>query len=225
MFSFHFTRSEKILYFLSVTIVFVSFALSEFSDIVTFLSSLIGVTALLFLAKGHIFGQILTLFFALIYGVISYQFGYYGETVTCCLLTAPAALVSLVSWSRHIHSKSGEVQISRLSRKKILFLSLSDFFITILFYWILKACGTANLVVSTFSIATSFAAASLIALRSPFYALAYAVNDFVLILLWFLAGQYDRSYLPMIACFCLFLVNDVYGFFSWRRRQTRQNSD
>jgi nicotinamide riboside transporter PnuC len=81
------------------------------------------------------------------------------------------------------------------------------------------------LVVSTFSIATSFAAASLIALRSPFYALAYAVNDFVLILLWFLAGQYDRSYLPMIACFCLFLVNDVYGFFSWRRRQTRQNSD
>ncbi|MBR5617807.1 MAG: nicotinamide mononucleotide transporter [Oscillospiraceae bacterium] len=58
--------------------------------------------------------------------------------------------------------------------------------------------------------------------RSPHFALAYAANDMVLILLWTLAAAEDISYLSVIICFVMFLVNDLYGFVNWKQMETRQ---
>ena len=58
--------------------------------------------------------------------------------------------------------------------------------------------------------------------RSPYYALAYAANDIVLVVLWILAAVVTPSYLPMIVCFAMFFVNDMYGFINWRRMERRQ---
>ena len=94
--------------------------------------------------------------------------------------------------------------------------------VTFAFYFILRYFDTPNLVTSTVSIATSFSASALTMLRSPYYALAYAANDVVLIVLWTLATIADPAYLPMILCFVIFLANDLYGFFNWQRMQKRQ---
>lgn len=59
--------------------------------------------------------------------------------------------------------------------------------------------------------------------RSPYFALAYAANDLVLIWLWILAAITDISYLSVIVCFILFFANDLYGFYSWKRMQKQQN--
>ena len=59
-------------------------------------------------------------------------------------------------------------------------------------------------------------------LRSPYYALAYAANDIVLIVLWVAAAVNDISCLPMIFCFIMFLANDLYGFFNRKRMQKAQ---
>ncbi|MBQ4166105.1 MAG: nicotinamide mononucleotide transporter, partial [Oscillospiraceae bacterium] len=61
-------------------------------------------------------------------------------------------------------------------------------------------------------------------LRSPYYALGYAANDIVLIVLWVLASLENISYLPMVICFVMFFANDMYGFFNWRKMQKRQTS-
>ena len=58
--------------------------------------------------------------------------------------------------------------------------------------------------------------------RSPYYALAYAANDVVLIVLWTLAAIEDLSYLSVIICFVMFLANDLYGFLNWRKMQKKQ---
>ena len=86
----------------------------------------------------------------------------------------------------------------------------------------LTALNTANLIFSTISITTSFVASYLTFLRSPYYAIGYSANDVVLIILWILASVEDISYLPMVACFIMFLFNDLYGFYNWRRMQKRQ---
>jgi nicotinamide riboside transporter PnuC len=78
---------------------------------------------------------------------------------------------------------------------------------------------------STLSVTTSFLAVSLTALRSPYYALAYTANDIVLIVLWILASIQDIAYLPMILCFVMFMVNDLYGFLNWRRMRDRQGKE
>ena len=94
--------------------------------------------------------------------------------------------------------------------------------VTAAFYFILKALHTANLIPSTVSVATSFLAVYLTFRRSPYYALAYAANDVVLILLWTLAAIEDLSYLSVIICFVMFLANDLYGFLNWRKMQKKQ---
>ena len=219
------TGFEKALWIVSVIVVILSFLLSPKNDWLTLISSLIGVTALIFVAKGYVLGQILTVVFAAFYGIVSYYFAYYGEMITYLLKTSPIAIMSVISWIRHPYKDTSEVTVSRLSRKTILALFALAALVTVLFYFILKALGNANLLVSTISVTTSFLASALTLLRSPYYALAYAANDVVLIVLWIMASVSDISYLPMIACFLMFFANDVYGFVNWRRMQKRQESE
>jgi len=94
---------------------------------------------------------------------------------------------------------------------------------TIAFYFILRELHNANLLVSTISITTSFAASFLTFCRSPYYAIGYAANDLVLIVLWGLSTLESLSYLPMVLCFLMFFANDLYGFYNWQRMQKRQN--
>lgn len=86
----------------------------------------------------------------------------------------------------------------------------------------LKAFHTANLIPSTLSVTTSFVAVYLTFRRSAHYALAYAANDVVLIVLWVLASLNDISYLSVVVCFAVFLINDIYGFMNWSKMQERQ---
>ena len=106
--------------------------------------------------------------------------------------------------------------------KKIIILLLISIIVTCIFYFILKALNTKNLIISTLSITTSFIAASLQALRSRYYALAYSLNDLVLIILWTLAIKEDLSYLSLVICFIIFLINDIYGFINWTRIKNKQ---
>ena len=95
---------------------------------------------------------------------------------------------------------------------------------TVAFYFILKAFNTANLIMSTLSVSTSFFAVCLTFRRSVFFPLAYAVNDVVLIIMWIMAAITDISYVSVIVCFIVFLINDMNGFFSWLRMQKRQEN-
>ena len=88
--------------------------------------------------------------------------------------------------------------------------------------WFRITLGTANLVLSTISVTTSYLASALTFLRSPYYALSCGANGTVLMVLWLLASAEDPQYLVMAACFVMFLANDLYGFFNWRRMQRRQ---
>ena len=103
----------------------------------------------------------------------------------------------------------------------MLFLSAA---VTVIFYFILEYFGTANIIPSTLSVTTSFIAVYLTFRRNAYYALAYAANDVVLIILWILAALTDIAYISVIICFVVFLVNDLYGFISWKRMSARQNN-
>ncbi|MBE6604217.1 MAG: nicotinamide mononucleotide transporter [Ruminococcaceae bacterium] len=187
--------------------------------------SLVGFTALIFTAKGLVLGQILIVIFATLYGIISYRFAYYGEMITYLGMSAPVAIVAIAFWLRHPYKKSKQVAVHRMRGKEWALLSLLTVIVTVLFYFVLRALGTASLIVSTVSVATSFFAASLTVLRSPFYALAYTANDAVLIVLWIAASMKDISSLPMVICFVMFLANDLYGLYSWLRMQKEQAED
>ena len=216
------TKFELSLWITSMFVSFLSFCLSGEKDYFNLIASFIGVTALIFVAKGHVLGQLLTVVFAIFYGIISVICHYYGEMITYLFMTAPMAIMATISWIKHPYKDSNEVKVSTVTKKQLQTMVLLTIFVTILFYFILKSLNTANLFFSTLSITTSFIASYLTYLRSPFYAIGYSANDIVLIILWILASMKDSSYLPMVACFIMFLANDLYGFYNWKKMQQQQ---
>ena len=219
----YFTKGEWTLWISSALLILLSFLVFDRANYLTLAASLIGVTSLIFNAKGNPFGQILMIVFSLFYGVISYTFSYYGEMITYLGMTMPMALAALISWLRHPYDGNrAEVAVGRLNPREPLLMIVLTLLVTILFYFVLQFFRTANLIPSTLSVATSFLAAYLTAHRSPWFALAYASNDVVLIVLWTLAAATDITYVSVIVCFAAFLANDLYGFVSWRKMQERQ---
>lgn len=216
------TRFEAILLALSLGVVAVSGILSGTESLLSTVASLVGVTALISVAKGYVIGQVLVLVFSVLYGINSFFFAYYGEMITYLGMSAPAAAATIIAWLRHPYKGTKEVKVNRLANRTIMLMVVATIAVTIAFYFILGALGNANLFVSTLSIATSFLASLLTFYRSPYYALAYASNDVVLIIMWILAALVDIAYLPMVFCFIMFLANDIYGFYSWKRMEKRQ---
>ena len=219
----YFSKTEIGLWWASVGLIAVSFCIFDRENYLTLLASLIGVTALIFNAKGNPFGQILMVIFSLLYGIISYSFAYYGEMITYLGMTMPMAIVALAAWLRNPYNGNrAEVKVNTISRTEILFMWGITVAVTVLFYFILAYFKTANLLPSTLSVTTSFLAVYLTFRRSPCFALAYAANDLVLIVLWVLASAEDTRYISVVVCFMAFLVNDLYGYISWQKMKQRQ---
>lgn len=172
----------------------------------------------------NVWAQILMIVFSILYGVISWRFQYWGEMMTYLGMTMPMAIWSTITWMRNpSDTNADEVKIRRLTWKHVMAIFLASIVVTGGFYSIFRFFDTPNIVFSTISITTSFIAASLTMLRSSYYALGYASNDIVLIVLWLLASIENPAYIPVVVNFVIFLLNDMYGFISWKKWEAMQS--
>lgn len=219
----YFSKTEIVLWTVSVTAIILSNCFFDSDNLLSLIASLIGVTSLIFNAKGNPIGQVLMIVFSLMYGVISYSFAYYGEMITYLGMTMPMSILALVSWLKHpFKGNKAEVEVNTVGAKEQIFMWIVTAVVTVVFYFVLKYFNTANLVASTLSVTTSFVAVYLTFRRSPYYAIAYAANDVVLVVLWILASFVNVRYVSVAVCFTAFLANDIYGYLSWQRIMARQ---
>lgn len=219
----YFTIYEWIIYILSVTTIIIFFIIFKNNNYLNLIGSLIGVSSLIFIAKANPIGQLLTIIFSLFYGFVSLSFKYYGEMITYVFMTMPIAIIALISWIRNPYNgRKNEVKIQSLTKKEYIFMMIITLIVTIIFYFILKALKTSNLIFSTISITTSFIACYLSLRRCRFYALGYALNDIILIILWTLANFENKTYISLIICFVTFFINDIYGFINWTKLYNKQ---
>lgn len=220
----YFTKFEIGLWLSSVILILVTFFAFPSNEYLKLCASLIGATALILQAKGNPIAQIFMVVFCVLYGIISYECAYYGEMITYLGMSLPMAVIAFISWIKNpFNGNKSEVKINSLHKKEYVFALFLTLFVTTAFYFILGALNTANLIPSTISVATSFLACYLTFRRSPLYALFYALNDIVLIVLWLLVTITDITYLSVIICFIVFLVNDLYGFVNWLKIQKTQS--
>ena len=218
------SKHDRILWICSLLIVFISNISVPNFDPLTLAAALIGVTSLVFAAKGNVWAQILMIVFSILYGIISFRFRYWGEMITYLAMTMPMAVWSTITWLKNPSKENkNEVQIQKLTYTHIIGLIFFGIIITAVFYFILLRLNTPNLLFSTISITTSFVAVSLTMLRSSYYAVGYAANDIVLIVLWSLASVQNPVYIPVTINFVIFFLNDVYGFINWKKRELKQS--
>ncbi len=214
---------DYILLIVSVFVVITSNMMTGNVSPLVLVATSLGVIALLFLAKGNVWGQIICIIFCTLYGIISFKIKYYGEMITYVFMTLPMAVFSTVSWLKNPSKEDkATVAIHKLTKREKVLTALLSIIVTWIFYYILRYFDTANITISTLSITTSFLASYLTYYRNPYYAFWYGLNDIVLIILWVLATIEDFGYFPMIICFAIFLINDSYAFILWKLRQKKQ---
>lgn len=220
----YFSFMEIILWIVSVLMIIISFFIFDSQNYLTLIASLIGVTSLIFNAKGNPFGQLLMVIFSLLYGIISFRCAYYGEMITYLGMTMPMAFFALISWLKNPYNgNKAEVKVNTINILEVFFMIALSIIVTIIFCFILLYFHTSYLWISTLSITTSFIAVYLTFRRSPYFALAYASNDIVLIVLWLLQSTMYKKYICVVVCFIAFLLNDIYGFISWKKMKVRQS--
>ncbi len=216
------TKFEIFLWIFSLSAVVISFILVPQKDYTTLFSSLFGVSLVLFVAKGTVLGQVFTVIFSILYGIISIKQQYYSEIITYLGMNTPIAIATMITWLKNPFEDKAEVTVAHMNIRKWTQLFLLTTVVTTIFYFILKALGTANLIVCTISIATSFAASYLELIRSSYYAAGFMCNDMVLIILWISATLHDRSCMSMVVCFTIFFLNDMYGLYNWQKMKKNQ---
>ena len=95
------TKREWCLWIGSLGIVLISNALTAEFDVLTLVAALIGVTSLIFAAKGNVWAQILMVIFSILYGIISFRFRYWGEMITYLGMTMPMSVWSTITWLKN----------------------------------------------------------------------------------------------------------------------------
>ena len=117
----YFSNGEIGLWSISVFAIVAAFILFDRSSYMTLSASLIGVTSLIFSAKGNPFGQLLMVIFSLLYGAISHTSKYYGEMITYLGMTLPMAVLALISWMKNPYNGDhSQVQVNELNIKECL---------------------------------------------------------------------------------------------------------
>lgn len=217
----NFTKADWAVFISSLTGIIISNILSQDFDVLILIATLFGTGALIFMAKGNFMAHILIIVFSILYGIISFRFNYISEMITYLGMTLPLAVISLITWVRHPAGPDtkNEVKIAKMTPLKWIIILILAAGATVGFHFIMVYFNTPNIVFSTISITTSFLAAALTILRSPLYAIFYMANDVVLIILWTLATIDNPVYFPMIINFAIFLGNDLYAYFCWKKRE------
>ena len=216
---------EILLLSVSLVLISVCFIFTPDKNWFSLISSLLGVTTVVFTAKGKVAAPFLSLIYSVFYIIISITQQYYGEAIIYGVFMAPLQFITIFNWLKNKNNETSAVKVNKVTVKEYLILTGITLLATVGFYFLLKWLNTAQLVVSTISLITSALATYLLLRRCSNYALFYIVNDIILIVLWGIAmASTGLSILPMIISFSVFLINDVYGFIKWKSREKQEKT-
>ena len=136
------TKKEWLLWLCSLFIVLVSNILAANFDPLTLIAALVGVTSLVFAAKGNVWAQVVMIVFSILYGIISFRFRYWGEMITYLGMALPMAVWSAITWLRHPAESGDAVAIQKLNLRQFAGLLASCVAVTVLGF----ALGTLGMV-------------------------------------------------------------------------------
>ena len=194
-------------------------------NVLSFVTSLIGVVSVLMVAKGLVIAPFINISYNVLYSIVAITQKYYGEAIIYIAIMMPISIFSIISWLRNKNkNNSAVIEQNSIHKKEYLYLFLSTSVLTVAFYFLLKALDTNELIISTLSLITSAVASYLMLRRSKYYALGFVANDIILIIMWAIVVKNSGiGYLPTLLSFVIFLINDIYGFIHWSLTQKKGN--
>ncbi len=218
---------EIIFLICSILVLTICFAVASSRNWFSFVVSIVGVTSVMFVAKGLTVAPVIDIIYCILYTLLSLTQHYYGEAIVYLLIMIPLNVFCIVSWFRNKSLKNKSlVKVNKLSKKELFISFIMIVPVSALFYFLLKLQNTNQLFISTISLATGVYASYLAIRRCSYYALGFIANDIILIILWTLAViNSGIGYLPSAVSFVVFLANDIYGFAHWKMEEKNQSNE
>ena len=196
------------------------------SDVLTMVASIVGIICALLLAKGLVIGQFFGIAIVILYSIVSYKNGFYGEMLIYLIIMLPMYIWGIIEWLKHKNGETKSVEVNSIKWKEWLIVSLCSIVAFIGFYFMLKALNTNELIVSTLSVVDNIFAVYLLARRSKYGFVSYIVNDLILIVLWGIPIiQGNLLLLAMLINPIVNLINDTYGVINWTKMQRKQKTE
>lgn len=210
--------------FSSLLVITLCFVFGADKNVFSFIVSLVGVVSVLTVAKGLVIAPFINIGYNILYAIISIFQGYYGEAIIYICLMIPISVFSIIEWLKNKNKDNSDVvEVNKIKGKEYLYLAFATVFATFGFYFLLKVLNTNELIISTISLITSMIASYLMLRRCSYYAWGFILNDIILIVLWSLVVVNSSiGYLPTVISFCVFLINDIYGFIHWKMEEKKQ---
>ena len=193
------------------------------SDVLTMITSIVGIICALLLAKGLVIGQFFGIAIVILYSIVSYKNGFYGEVLIYLIIMLPMYIWGIIEWLKHKNRETKSVEVNSIKWKEWLIVVLCSIVAFIGFYFLLRSLNTNELIVSTLSVVDNIFAVYLLARRSKYGFVSYIVNDLILIILWGIPIiQGNLLLLAMLINPIVNLVNDTYGVINWNKMQRKQ---
>ena len=219
----YFTIFEWCLWGIGIVAITASFFIFSAGDILSYLSSVFGLTSLILMAKGNFVGLIIGVVFTLTYAMFSYTQAYYGEMLIYLCVYLPLKIISIFNWTKNKFGKNVmQVKVGTFRRTECIVCSLLIFALTVPFYFLLKYLNTDNLIISTISLIPSLAATYCMLRRIEYFSLCYVLNDIVMVIVWSIKLSDGFDALPSVIAFSFFILNDLYSFINWKRLKKKQ---
>lgn len=214
--------AETVLYIAGLALI-ITMSIIFKASWISAITGLFGLTCVLFTAKGKVVGIFFTWGMIVFYSILSFKNKYYGEVFINLFMMFPMTIISLVEWIKHL-GKDYVVKVNSITKKELAIVCSVAVIAFVVFYFILRALGTSQLIFSTISIVTSVLATYFQSRRSKYGFLSFLFNDAVLCVLWALATVEDIKNISMLTAVALYVICDIYGFISWGVMQKKQQS-
>lgn len=184
------------------------------------LASITGVICAVLVAKGSKLNYIFGIVNVLAYSYVSLQARYFGEVMLFMLFHFPMQFVGWAMWSKNEEIVQGVVRARRLSYRALFGIFTWSIVAIGLYSYALKIIGNTLPYANGITVVLSIVAMGLLVFRYVEQWVFWILVDLVAIYMWY----YTNSSPAVLLMWCAYLVNAVYGLFSWIKLDTKQNT-
>lgn len=181
------------------------------------ISALSGVICVILTGKGKISAYIFGVINCILYGLISYNQGLYGETMLNILYYLPLQFYGFSIWNKHIDTNNLEVSRLKLTNterfKKCTLVLLG----TIIYGLILKKLNDPMPFIDSFTTVASVFAMWLSCKRFMEQWYLWISVDIVSVYMWWTRYSIGGDNIATLLMWIIFLINAIYGFIKWRK--------
>ena len=209
-------KKWEIIWLLIACLIITGLSIYWGDNLMGIISATTGVACVVCTGKGKLSAYLFGLVNCVLYAIISYKAGYYGE-VTFNVISIPLQFIGFITWSKHMNTETHEVEKKHMSREGRLLLALVIIISTIIYGSVLKVIGGNMPFVDSFTTVSSMIAMIISVMMYSEQWYMWLVINSMSIVLWIGNLMNGTDNWATLIMWLVFWVNSVINLIKWEK--------